>query len=94
LPRLLGWSIGATCVMEALVILLFMDFIPLSHGVSIPVVLAIIILVEQVALMPDLVLWPILISDCLGVLKLGILDCGSDKRLVLKFSFFCLLVLN
>ena len=78
--------------MEALVIFLFMHFIPLSHGVGIAVMLAIIILVEQVILISDLVFRPILVCDRLGVLKLGILDCRSDKRLVLKFSFFCLLV--
>lgn len=80
--------------METLVVLLLMHFVPLSHGVGVSVVLAMIILVEQVTLMSHLILRPIFIRDCGGVLKLGILDCRSDKRLVLKFSFFCLLVLN
>lgn len=78
--------------MEALVIFLFVHFIPLTHGVGIAVMLAIIILVEQVILVTNLGFRPIFVCDGLRILNLGILDCGRDKRLVLKFSFFCLLV--
>ena len=99
LPGLLGGGIGGTGVMLAgqggsLVVLLLMELVPLAHGVSISVMLGVVIVVEQIVLVSHLSLWAVLVGHGLRVAKLGLLDLGCHERLVLKFSFFCLLVFN
>jgi hypothetical protein len=61
--------------METLVEFLFVHFIPLSHGVGVSVMLAMIVLMEQVILMPHLSFRPVFVCDSGGVLNLGILNC-------------------
>lgn len=96
---MLGGGIGGSGVVLAgergsLVILLLMELVPLTHGIGISVVLRVVIVVEKIVLMPNLVLWTVLVGHGLRVAELSVLDLGCHEGLVLKFSFFCLLVFN
>jgi hypothetical protein len=71
-----------------------MELVPLTHGVGVSVMLRIVVLVEEVILMSHLIFRTSRIGNSLGVAQLGLLDGGGDERLVLKFSFFCLLMFN
>lgn len=99
LPSLLGRRVGGTGIVlagegGALVVLLLMELVPLAHGVGVSVMLRVVVLVEEVVLVPHLVLGAGCVGNRLRVAQLGLLDRGSYERMVLKFSFFCLLPLN
>lgn len=71
-----------------------MELVPLTHGVGVSVMLRIVVLVEEIVLMSHLIFRTSRIGNSLGVAQLGLLDGGGDEGLVLKFSFFCLLMFN
>ena len=105
LPWLLEGGVGGTGIVLAgqgrsLVVLLLVDLVPLTHGVGVSVMLRVVVVMEEVVLVPHLVhvtirvLRTSCIGNSLGVAQLGLLDCGGHERFILKFSFFCLLLLN
>jgi hypothetical protein len=71
-----------------------MEFVPFTHGIGVTIMLRVVVLVEEIILMSHLIFRTSLIGNSLRVAQLGLLDGGGDERLVLKFSFFCLLVFN
>jgi hypothetical protein len=99
LPCLLGGCIGSSGVVltsegAALVVLLLMDLVPLTHGVGVSVMLRVVVMMEQIRFVPNLSLWTVLVGHGLWVAQFRLLNGCGYERLVLKFSFFCLLVLN
>jgi hypothetical protein len=42
----------------------------------------------------NLSFWASGVGNCLRIAEFGLLKCGCHERLVLKFSFFCLLMFD